>query len=59
MTVLNSLLFGVIAVLIALNLVLLAATVYWAVHGLSEKTREHRLVRIPSFARHRRLTPRS
>ena len=59
MTVINALFFGLTAVLIALNLVLLAATVYWAVHGLSEKTREHRLVRMPSFARHRRLAARS
>ncbi len=59
MTVINALFFGLTAVLIALNLVLLAATVYWAVHGLSEKTREQRLVRVASSARHRRLAARS
>jgi len=58
MTGLNTLLFGVTAVLIGLNLVLLAGTVYWVVHGLSEKVRESRLARVYSPVRQRRPASR-
>lgn len=58
MTVLNSLMFGVTAVLIGLNLVLLAGTVYWVVHGLSDKVRERGRVRVQSPVRQRRPASR-
>jgi hypothetical protein len=49
MTILNSVVFGITALLMALNLVLLATTVVWAVRGLSGTTRKRSLVplRIP------------
>lgn len=54
MTILNSVVFGITAVLVTMNLVLLAATVVWAVRGLSGKSRKRGLVPLRISARQRR-----
>jgi hypothetical protein len=55
MTIFNSVVFGVTALLISLNLVLLAATVVWAARGLSgnSRTRSPVPLRIPVRQRRR------
>jgi hypothetical protein len=53
MITLNALLFGILAGLISLKVVLLAAAAVLLVHGLRVRARQRQVARIP--VRHRRL----
>ena len=57
MITLNALLFGVLAGLISLKVVLLAAAAILLLHGLTERVRQRRLA--PAPVRHRRLDVRA
>ena len=57
MITVNSLLYGVLAGLISLKVILLAAAAVLLVHGLTERARQRRLA--PGRVRHRRLDVRA
>ncbi len=57
MITVNSLLYGVLAGLISLKVILLAAAAVLLVHGLTERARQRRLA--PGPVRHRRLDVRA
>jgi hypothetical protein len=59
MITVNSLLYGVLAGLISLKVVLLAAAAVLLVHGLTAGIRQRRLAPAPAPVRHRRLDVRA
>jgi len=54
MTIFNSLLSGMAAAYILMNLALLVAAVVWAMGGFSGKMHSRKLVQAPTRARHRK-----
>jgi len=55
MTILVTLLFGMVASLVALKVFLLAAATVLLLHVLAERTRRHKMVHSPVGVRHPKL----
>jgi len=59
MTIFNSLLSGMAAAFILMNLALLVAAVFWAMGGFSQQNTEHKLALTLARVRHRKTALRS
>jgi hypothetical protein len=59
MTIFNSVLSGMAAIFILMNLALLVAAVFWAMGGFSGQIRAPRLARVPTAVRPRKPALRS
>ena len=55
MTILGTLLFGMVASLVAVKMALLAAATLLLVHVLAKRTRRHRKAHAPARVRHPKL----